>query len=712
MSEGLLRVSPPLSPGVYARRPAEELPFPLDDRGTAVFARARHALWQGVQALGLEPGDEILVPAYHQGSEVESLLRAGLVPRFYEAHSTLVPDADELESLLGPPVRALYVSHYLGFPQDAARWRAWCDERDLLLLEDAGQAWLASDASGPVGSLGDLAIFCLYKMIAVPDGGSLVVRGPAPRPETGRPLGLLGLTKRHGVWAAQHSHGLARIGARLRNREHYDTRKDFALGDPGAAPTSATLFLLPRLAHAQVAPRRRGNYAFLLEDLAEQVPTPFDSLPAGASPFAFPIESQNKERLLARLADRGIEAVDLWSAPHASLPASSFPGAASRRARTIILPVHQDLRPADLERIAAAVRPPHRRPRRMRLEPIASFEALGPEWDELAELSRNVFATRDWISLWWSHFGRGRRLLLTACRSPTGQLVAILPLYLAASRRVRVLRLLGHGTADLLGPVCAPEHRMDAGRALRRLLDDRTVPWDFFLGELLPGDEPWSSLLGARTIGRDGYPILRFEGRTWEEYAQSRGRRFRKGIGQAERRLARDHDVRMRLTDDPERLSSDLDTLFALHRARWTDEESPFGANERFHRLLSEQAFRNGWLHLWILEIDGQAVAAEHTFRFAEAQNHYQGGRRPDWDHASVGSLLFTHTVRDAFEAGLTDCRFLRGREEYKYRFANEDPELETVGVARGAFGDAALAAATALRRRHEVGPLRRWLAE
>ena len=80
--------------------------------------------------------------------------------------------------LVGPATRALHVTHVLGFPAAAPRWRRWCDERGLLLIEDAAQAWLAADPQSgePVGSWGDLSVFCLYKTLPVPNGGALLAR--------------------------------------------------------------------------------------------------------------------------------------------------------------------------------------------------------------------------------------------------------------------------------------------------------------------------------------------------------------------------------------------------------------------------------------------------------------------------------------------------------------------------------------------------------
>jgi dTDP-4-amino-4,6-dideoxygalactose transaminase len=115
-----LTVTPPLPVGLYARRPARKLPFPLEEPTCRIFALARQGLFVGIKALGLMPGDVILVPAYNHGSEIEALLRAGIVCRFYDVGESLEPDEEELEALLDTRVRPLYLIHYLGFPQDAA----------------------------------------------------------------------------------------------------------------------------------------------------------------------------------------------------------------------------------------------------------------------------------------------------------------------------------------------------------------------------------------------------------------------------------------------------------------------------------------------------------------------------------------------------------------------------------------------------------------
>jgi hypothetical protein len=355
-------VHPHLSPAAYLRRPAARLPFPLDQPGCRLFARARHGLWRALRDLGAGPGDEVLAPAYHHGSEIEALRRAGLRPRFYEATETLAPDEAELEALLGPRVRALHLVHYLGFPQDAPRWRAWCDERRLLLIEDAAQSWLSSIDGTPLGAWGDVAFFSLYKTVGLADGAAVIVRGPPPADNGVRGIGARELARHHRAWLAQYVPRAAGVRLARGPAKAYDPGADFDLGDPDTPCARTTRPLLRRAAPRRALERRRANYAALLRVLGDRVPPPFGELPAGACPLYLPIEVGDKPGAIARMAEQGIRGLDLWLVPHPALPVDDFPGAARRRATTVGLAVHQGVEPPQLERIAAAasasMRPP------------------------------------------------------------------------------------------------------------------------------------------------------------------------------------------------------------------------------------------------------------------------------------------------------------------------------------------------------------------
>ncbi len=327
--------------------------------------------------------------------------------------------------------------------------------------------------------------------------------------------------------------------------------------------------------------------------------------------------------------------------------------------------------------------------------PVAELEA---EWSELALRSRNVFGTPEWARAWWRHFGKGE-LLVHGARAGDGRLIAVLPIHRWGRGPWRIVRFIGHGPGDRLGPVCDPADRAAAAHALRAaLVAERS---DLFVGEQLPADEGWAALLGARRLVSSGSPVLRFEGRSWDEYLASRSRNFREQIRRRERSLARDHDLVYRLADDPARLDADLDVLFELHGAHWGPSASPFARQEAFHREFALAAQSRGWLRLWLMEVDGNAVAAWYGFRFAGVECYYQAGRDPAWDRASVGFVLLAHSIRAALEDGAGEYWFLRGNESYKYRFATDDSGLETIALVGSATGRVALAAASRLRQLH-----------
>jgi CelD/BcsL family acetyltransferase involved in cellulose biosynthesis len=338
------------------------------------------------------------------------------------------------------------------------------------------------------------------------------------------------------------------------------------------------------------------------------------------------------------------------------------------------------------------------------LETITDLESLRDEWTRLAIATRNVFATWEWNTTWWKHFGKPGRLLVTTCRAADGRLVAILPLYLWRTFPLRVVRFLGHRGADELGPICAPEDRDVVARALLEALARAGA--QVFVGERLPAGDGWQARFGARVLAEEASPTLRFPSGDWETFLRSKSSNFRGQVRQRERRLFRDFDACYRLATDPGRLHDDVGTLFALHVARWSKGATDFQSREAFHREFAAQALERGWLRLWFLEVDGVARAADYGFRFADVESYYQGGRDPDWNAHSVGFVLMLHAIRTAFGDGMREFRLLRGGEDYKYRLATEDDGLETVGVTRGAIGSGALSLVVAARR-SRVG---RWL--
>jgi CelD/BcsL family acetyltransferase involved in cellulose biosynthesis len=324
-------------------------------------------------------------------------------------------------------------------------------------------------------------------------------------------------------------------------------------------------------------------------------------------------------------------------------------------------------------------------------EPIASLEAVREEWSELAGRSENVFATWEWADTWWRHFGADGELALLRC-SRGGETFAVIPLYAERQGPFRLLRFIGRGAGDALGPICDPG---DAGAAAEALLKGLRAGvagrWDALLAERVPAGA-FGTELGGRVLQVEASPVLDIAGRDWGGYLAGSSRNLREKLGRNTRRLERDHELAYRLCEDPDRIEERMDTLQRLHGLQWS-EGSSFGHRSlaRFHREFASIAMRQGWLRLWMMELDGEPVAAWYGFRLGATEAYYQSGRDPRWDRFSVGFLMLMRTLRGAFDDGLERYAFLRGDESYKNRFATSDGRLETRALGNGPHADAAI---------------------
>ena len=78
---------------------------------------------------------------------------------------------------------------------------------------------------------------------------------------------------------------------------------------------------------------------------------------------------------------------------------------------------------------------------------------------------------------------------------------------------------------------------------------------------------------------------------------------------------------------------------------------------------------RPGWLRLLLLELDGEAVAAEFGFLFHGVYFAYQGARNPTWQRESVGFVLEVETIRRSLEEGAVEFRFLQAKRRTSTAF-------------------------------------------
>lgn len=342
--------------------------------------------------------------------------------------------------------------------------------------------------------------------------------------------------------------------------------------------------------------------------------------------------------------------------------------------------------------------------------PAAAVPCLREKWDELALRGTSIFSTPTWLETWWRYLGGDGELPApVAVRDESSELVALVPVYAWRQMPLRMFRFLGHGPADLLGPVCSVADLPRAPTFLRCALD--FLGWDLFVGDLLPGALDWSSVFEIERQEPTGSPSLHFAGASWDEVLAGMSANARQQVKRRERNLQNRFTVTYRLTDDRDSLERDLDLLFELHRMRWPRSVYS-GRDAPFHRAFAKASFDKGWLRMWFLELDGVAVAAWHGYRFAGVESYYQAGWNPALSGASVGTVLLSHTIRAAAEDGMDEYRLLRGDEKYKYRWATSDSGLVSLVAGNGRAGSVAAVAASKVRRystaiRSKLAPVR-----
>jgi CelD/BcsL family acetyltransferase involved in cellulose biosynthesis len=124
----------------------------------------------------------------------------------------------------------------------------------------------------------------------------------------------------------------------------------------------------------------------------------------------------------------------------------------------------------------------------------------------------------------------------------------------------------------------------------------------------------------------------------------------------------------------PAEVPAALEHLLRLHRLRWAAEGGsagiPPGPVEDFHREVAPRLAARGWLRLYVLHVEGAAIAAVYGIEAGRRFSYYQSGYDPAWAARSPGLVLVGRTVEDAYARGLADYDFLRGTEAYKLDWA------------------------------------------
>ena len=134
------------------------------------------ALSIALAACGIGAGDEVIVPPFTFVATIEAVMSAGAVPVFADIDETLCLDSGSLEKALTPRTKAVLVVHMCGAMAEIDRIKAFCDQKGLLLMEDACQALGGTFQGKGLGTFGKVGCFSFdpVKTVTCGEGGAII----------------------------------------------------------------------------------------------------------------------------------------------------------------------------------------------------------------------------------------------------------------------------------------------------------------------------------------------------------------------------------------------------------------------------------------------------------------------------------------------------------------------------------------------------------
>lgn len=132
-------------------------------------------------ALGIEPGDEIIVPTLTYIASVNAIIYMGAKPIFVDSlAATWQVDPLDIERKITPKTKAIMVVHLYGHPCDMDAVMQIAKKHNLLVVEDCAEAFGAYYKQKHVGTFGDISVFSFYgnKTITTGEGGMVVTNSP------------------------------------------------------------------------------------------------------------------------------------------------------------------------------------------------------------------------------------------------------------------------------------------------------------------------------------------------------------------------------------------------------------------------------------------------------------------------------------------------------------------------------------------------------
>ncbi len=318
---------------------------------------------------------------------------------------------------------------------------------------------------------------------------------------------------------------------------------------------------------------------------------------------------------------------------------------------------------------------------------LQQLQNLADEWNALLQESAShvPFLRYEYLKTWWTFLGGGEwrngDLYTIVSRDSDNRLVGIAPLFLTKNKQGKsALMFLGsHEISDYLDFIARPADLPAFIEAVFDHLSSQEAPqWQVLDFYNLLETSPSLPILEQVTL-RKGWsfsrekqqhcPVIPLPG-DWEAYLAGIDKKQRHEIRRKLRRAEESEvPVDWYIVQDGAVLESETDELFRL-MAQDTEKRSFLNEAMRAQlQAIIKTAFEHGWLQLAFLVVGGEKAAAYLNFDYDNCIWVYNSGLDLNFGAYSPGWVLLGYLLQWANEHGRQSFDFMRGDEEYKYRF-------------------------------------------
>lgn len=330
------------------------------------------------------------------------------------------------------------------------------------------------------------------------------------------------------------------------------------------------------------------------------------------------------------------------------------------------------------------------------------FLTLKEEWTGLLKrCEHTVFSTWEWLSTWWKHFGKDKKLLIILAEDQN-KLIGIAPLMYSVHKmlglRIRKIEFIGTPQSDYGDFVLAEKEEECLKAFTNHILNNFPEKWDCIELKEIPETAKTLILLknmtekiriaSTRILHECPYMPLP---QSVDVLLSRLNYKFKKNLRRGQRQLEQRYKVEFTDYSSPQIFKEGMMKLFELHQKRWKlkGETGVFADQEicNFHLDVAEFFSRLGWLSLDSISADGKTIACLYGFKYGSKLYYYLSGADPTYNKYSPGNLLIFSVLQKCIKEGLIEFDFLRGEEPYKSRWTPlSRRNSNVVLIRRGVF--------------------------